>query len=440
MHEVLGNPNPQLERNKDSEHLILTLVKKENLNVFSPASNRQVSPGQLFMADCRISTPQQVQDWYVLKPTGTPFLLLSPEEEHLAKMASVSIMTPKEAVYAMLYEPTTSGKVCITVLGYVPLSENVRTNAKVIPKADSFPTDYFMKAVRRIFEGPLTLDTVTPTDPPEGLICECPGNPVRQAVSYTPGTSREPFDDGFAFNKSATSLVVVYTPYLFLQQLEGTSDSSQIIIIETAWQIYGGDLYANDKYDRGNAQTNLVATLEPDTSSPFYALGFSPETSTDNGSFDANVDEKIYYYDAKSETNESYEFLASNPYQNTDWAVEAHRSDTAIGPNFYATQPGNCKAGPNIDAWEHNSKVRELPPGCCSDGQLTFYTYSSWKTPTNKLVDGYLTIFTNWSAYYGRWYTDKGFWGYHYYNYWTSFGFSLPYQLNLTNVYRAPPQ
>lgn len=440
MDEIMNNSSAQPGRTKDAGHHILTLVEEEKLNVFTPGDGTQASPGQIFMVDCRVSTPEQVQDWYMAKPEEVPYLLLSPEEEHLAKMASVSTMTPKDAVYAMLYEPTTSGKVCITVLSYVKLGEQVKTNAKVIPKADSFPTEYFMKAVCRTYEGPITLDPVPPADPPEGLICECPGNPVREPYSYTFYTSREPFEDGNANNHSPTNFVLVYTPYLFLQQLDGTNDSSQIIIIETSWQIYAGDLYANDKYDRGNALTNMYGNLFPDQNSPFYLLGFSPQTSTDNGSFDASVDQTIYYYDPKSETNESYQFIASNTYRNIDWAVSVQRNGSMVVPNFYVTQPSNCETGPSVDAFEHNGKIRDLPPGCCDDGQLTFYTYSSWQTPTNDLVDGTLVVGGDWTAKYCRWYTDSGFWGWHGYYYPNSYPRSWSYNLNLAPIYRAPPQ
>lgn len=414
--ETLSKPDVQPEvqstARTESDHLIQTLIKKENLNVVSTVPDKQISSDQLFMVDCRVSTPQQVQDWYVAKPKGTPYLLLSPEEEHLAKMASVSIISPTEAEYAVLYETTTDDKVCVTVLGYVPVSENVITNTKFEPAADSFTTKFFMKAVCRSLEGPATLNvSATPNDPPEGLICQCPAAQIiKPAYTVTFATSREPFEGGMANNRSPTNFVAYYTPYLFLQQLNDGQDNSQILIIQTTWDIEAGDLYANSDHDRGNAQCNMIGTLQPDTKSSFCASeppnDFSPKTS-DHGSFEASIDERIYYYDSHSQQTLSYEFTASQAYDIVDWAVSSNSTDTALGPNFYATQPTNCKNTPSApDGFDFGSDVHSLPPASCSNGELTFYTYSSWQTQGD-LVPGPLTINSKWIAKVYRWYSEK---------------------------------
>jgi len=424
MHETVKNSIIPPVVRSESDHLIQTLLDKENLNVFTSASNTQISSGQLFMVDCKASTPQQVQDWYVSKPEGTPFLLLSPEEEHLAKMASVCVVNPTEEQYAVLYEITKEGGTCVTALGYSPVREGHETDTKIKPAADCKSTEYFMGAVRRSLEGPINLDedssVVTgPQDPPEEMICLSPYSQLRMAVSpITFLTDREPFDSGLATNKSATSFVAYYTPYLFLQQIDNGTKNSQILIVATEWNILAGELYANDEHDRGNAQCNMTGTLQPDPSnSSFFASAepndFSPKSSTGNGSFKASINERIHYYDTTSGQNLSYNFIASATYDIVDWAVSSNCTGTALGPNFYATQPTNCENTPAYGAgfYKDNSKIHDLSPASCSGGTLNFGTFSSWQTEAGDLVPGPLTIYSNWNAMVYRWYVDKGTWG-----------------------------
>lgn len=419
MLETIENQNIPPTNPSESDHLIQSLVEKEDLNVVSPAPEMQISSGQLLMVDCRVSTPEQVMDWHTAKPKGTPFLLLSPEEEHLAPMASVCIINPTEAQYAVLYEITTDGGTCVTALAYSPVREGEETVAKIEPAADCEATEKFIEAVRRSLESPIKLDedspvVIGPQDPPEGMICLSPYNQFKSIhPPITFKTSRQPVEDGLANNKSATSFIAYYTPYVFLQQLDNGTDNSQFLIIKTEWDIIAGDLYANDNHDRGNAQCNMVGTLQPDPNSPFMASpppnDFSPKSSTGNGSIDASIDETIYYYDSGTSQTLGYEFKASATYDIVDWAVSSNCNGTALGPNFYATQPTNCEnylSELSFDAFDNKGKIHDLPPDSCSGGELTFWTFSSWQTKNNALVTGLLKIDSEWNAIAYRWYTD----------------------------------
>ena len=416
MQEALKNPNLPAAPRSEGDHLIQTLLEKEGLDVFSAESGKEIQHGQLFMVDCRSSTPEQVLDWHAAKRKDTPFLLLSPEKEHLASMASTCVINPTEAQYAVLYEITTEGGTCVTSLGYMITGKEEGPGANIEPSANSKSTNYFMEAVRRSFEGLIKLDITSPAHPPKGMICSFPASQYTASQSILFQTDREPVESGTANNKSDTSFAATYTPYLFLQQEGSGTENSQVLIIATEWNILSGGLYANDNHDRGNALCNMTGTLQPDPDNSSFVASlppndFSPKSG--NGSFNASIDETINYYDSNTGQTLGYNFVASAPYDIEDWAVSSNCDGTELGPNFYATQPTNCENTPADGAGFHNdySKIYDLSPASCSGGPLNFGTFSSWQTKTNALVPGKLTIYSNWKATAYRWYVDKGFWG-----------------------------
>jgi len=443
MHEIVTNPIMPPAAGSESDHLIQTLVEKNGLNVVSPAPEIQISPGQLFMVDCRSSTPEQVLDWYAAKPTGTPFLLLSPEKEHLTSIASTCVINPTEAQYAVLYEITTEGGTCVTSLGYMITGKDEGPGVDIEPSANSKSTNYFMEAVRRSFEGLIKLDITSPAHPPKGMICSFPASQYTASQSILFQTDREPVESGTADNTSDTSFVSTYTPYLFLQQEEGGTENSQVLIIATEWNIISGGLYANDKHDRGNALCNMTGTLQPDPKNSSFVAStppndFSPKSG--NGSFNASINETINYYDSNTGQTLGYNFIASAPYDIEDWAVSSNCTGTELGPNFYATQPTNCETYPATGAgfYDDTLKIHDLSPASCSGGTLNFGTYSSWQTKTNDLVPGKLTINSAWTAMVYRWYVDKGPWNTKDYRYGTSY--PLPNQsFTVDFTYIQPP-
>ena len=413
MHENIERSAVCSDNLRGGDHLIQTLIKKENLNVVSADTGMEVRPNQLLIADCRIATPQQIQDWYVAKPADTPFLVLSPEKEHLAEMAKVCKLTVTEKQYAVLYQPAMDDRICVTALSYMLSGKDKKPDAVIEPTANSKSTDYFMEAVRRSLEGLIKLDITYPADPPKGMIWTTPGQ-IISSTSELFETYRE--DDGTAVNKSDTSFVSTYTPYLFLQQQSNGTVNNQVLIIATEWNIISGELYADDKHDRGNALCNMTGTLQPEADpSLFFASDppndFSPKSGS--GSFDASIKEPIYYYDYDSGETLSYTFLASATYDIKDWSVASNCSGTALGPNFYATQPTSCKSYPSGSQgfYDNHSKIHDLTPASSSNGILNFGTFCSWQTKPNVLASGLVTINANWTATVYRWYVDHGFWG-----------------------------
>lgn len=412
MHEIIRTSNAPSQQGKESDHLILTLIEKENLNAFTPASNIQISPGQLFIVDCRVSTPEQVQNWYVRKPEGTPFLLLSPEKGHLAAMGSVCIVSPVEAQYAVLYDVTTEGGICITTLGYTPLSEKDNSVLRVEPTANSLSAGYFMDATRRSVEGLSQLDITYPNNPPNDLVCEFPAAIIRSTYDITfstsPSNGNDPDDD--VDNYTSTSFVITKTPYLFLQQLANGTQNSQILIVETECNIISGKLYSDDSSDRGNAQCGIYGRLQPDPdNSSFYASNSPNDYSPISGSssFDASMDQRIYYYDGKDTLG--YDFSASATYDIEEWEVTSWCSGTALGPHFYATKPMNCGVPGGVPAsyaFDKKGNIYPLTPASTSGGELNFVTFCSWQTESNELVAGSLTITSQWQPVAYRWYED----------------------------------
>lgn len=400
MHEVIRNSNSPSEQGTDSEHLILTLVEKESLDVFMPAPGAEISPGQLFIVDCRNSTPQQVQNWYVGKPESIPFLLLSPEKEHVLAMADVCILSLTQAYHAVLYEHTTDDKVSITCLPYAPPRKGEEPTARIEPTADCGSTKIFMEAACRSLKGPIKLDVTYPSDPPQNLICSAPAGII--TTPYSVVYDMPPYFEGGETkdNKSATTLTLIQTPYAYLQQLGGGSENNQFLIVSTQWIITAGKLYSDTSTDRGNAQCNMRGTMQPSPYTSFYASAppndFSPKSS-DDGSFDASMNQIIYYYDGKQQL--SYKFFAETTYDIEDWAVSSICKGTALGANFYATKPTDCENYPKQgSAFDSHHNVYPLSPASSSGGVLNFTTYSSWQTETNKLVKNTLNVFASYTA------------------------------------------
>jgi len=441
MLETIENPNTPPINPSEGNHLIQTLVEKEELDVASPAPEMQIQPGQLFMVDCQSSTPEQVLDWYAAKPKDTPFLLLSPEKEHLASMASTCVINPTEAQYAVLYEATKDGGTCVTSLGYMITGKDEGPGVDIEPSANSKSTNYFMEAVRRSFEGLIKLDITSPAQPPKGLICTFPASQYTASQSILFQTDREPVESGTADNKCETSFATTYTPYLFLQQEQNGTENSQVLIIATEWNIISGCLYANDIHDRGNALCNMTGTLQPDPKNSSFSAtlppnDFSPKSG--KGSFKASIDETIYYYDSNTGQTLGYKFVASAPYDIEDWAVSSNCAGTELGPNFYATQPANCENGDDGTAfYDNHSKIHELSPASSSGGTLNFGTFSSWQTNTKDLVPGKLIIYSNWDATAYRWYVDKGFFGNTDYPYATIYPIDQSFYVDFTSI--QPP-
>jgi|GEM_PF-6534804 len=393
----------------DSTHLIQALLEQEQLEVVSPAPELQISPGQLLMVDCRVSRPEQVQGWYVSKPKSTPFLLLSPEKEHLSAMASVCKLTATERQYAVLYEPAEGDRISVTALGYMITAKDDKPGDDIEPSAESKSTAYFMEAVRRSYEGAIQISIIYPEDPPPQLICAFPVGQLRFANSILFSTNWGDLRGGYVHNATDTNFVSTYIPYLFLQQEENGTENSQIMIIATGWDIVAGDLYADFLQERGNALCNMAGTLEPDP----YTSSFLPSPAPNNispasgsGSFDANISEAINFYDNGWQM---YIFSAGASYEIEDWAVSSICNGTALGAAFYATQPTNCYSYPSGNAgfYDNDSKIYDLSPASRSGGTLNFATVSSWQTKTNELVSDFLTVYSTWDAVVYRWFVDQ---------------------------------
>ncbi len=410
MHEVVRNPIDQRGSGSKSVHLIQTLLEKEGLDVFSPEPGTQVSPGELFVVDCRDSIPKQIPEWYEGKPDDTPFLLLSPEKEHVLAMADVCKLSLTEACYAVLYETMMDDKVCMTCLPYAPSRKGEEPTARIKPTADCGSTESFIEAARRSLEGPIKLDVTYPSDPPKGLICSAPAGII--TTHYSIVYDMPPYFEGGETkdNKTETKLTLIQTPYAYLQQLGGGSENNQFLIVSTQWVITAGKLYSDTSTDRGNAQCNMQGTTQPSPYTSFYASAppddFSP-ISSDDGSFDASMNQIIYYYDGNQQL--SYKFFAETTYDIEDWAVSSICKGTALGANFYATKPTDCENYPKQgSAFDSHHNVYPLSPASDTGGVLNFTTYSSWQTETNKLVKKTLNVFASYTAnIYDFYYDDS---------------------------------